>query len=74
MTFWEKTKLFKAWYIVAMLGNLCSIFGSLFMIFSENFHTGTVEAFVGLGAFFTWCSITKYMANTGDFYIINRTF
>lgn len=33
-----------------------------------------MEQFIGLGAFCTWCSITKYLANTEDFYVIQRTF
>lgn len=74
LSFWEKAKLFKAWYIVSLTGNLCSIFGSLFVIFSGYFELGFGETFIGLGAFCTWCSISKYLANTEDFYIIQRTF
>ena len=74
LSFWEKVKLFKAWYIVSLAGNLCSIFGSLFVIFAEYFPLGYAEAFIGIGAFCTWCSITKYLANTEDFYVIIRTF
>ena len=55
---------------MSLIGNLCSIFGSLFVIFSCFFDTGYAETFIGLGAFCTWSSITKYLANTEDFYII----
>ena len=57
-----------------MTGNLCSIFGSLFVIFAEFFPLGYAEIFIGIGAFCTWSSITKYLANTKDFYVIMRTF
>jgi len=74
LSFWEKFRLFKMWYLVAMLGNLCSIFGSIFVIFSEYFYLGYAEIFIGIGAFCCWSSITKYLANTEDFYVILRTF
>ena len=74
LSFWEKAKLFKAWYIVSLLGDLCCIFGSLFIIFPEQFTLGYCEVFIGIGAFCTWSSITKYLSNTGDFYVIMRTF
>lgn len=74
LSFWEKARLFKAWYIVSLMGDLFLIFGSLMVIFAEEFTLGYSEVFIGLGAFCTWCSITKYLANTEDFYVILRTF
>ena len=67
-------RLFKAWYLVTMIGNLCTIIGTLFEIFSTVFPMGYAQLFIGLGAFCTWCSITKYLANTEEFYVIIRTF
>lgn len=43
-------------------------------MFAEQFTLGYAEVFIGLGAFCTWSSITKYLANTEDFYVILRTF
>lgn len=74
LSFSEKMKLFKAWYIVTLIGNLCSIFGSIFVIFANYFPLGYSEIFIGLGAFCTWSSVTRYLANTEDFYVILRTF
>ena len=74
LSFWEKVKLFKAWYIITITGNLCSIFGTLFAIFQPAFSLGIAELFIGLGAFCTWSSIVKYLANTEDYYVITRTF
>lgn len=59
---------------MSLAGNLCSIFGSLFYIFPVPFFLGYTEIFIGIGAFCTWCSIVKYLANTEDFYVISRTF
>ena len=59
---------------MSLTGNLCSIFGSIFVIFCQYFSTGSAEAFIGLGAFCTWASIVKYFSNTGDYYVITRTF
>ena len=58
---------------MSLTGNLCSIFGSIFYIFPVPFTLGITEIFIGIGAFCTWCSITKYLANTEDFYVISRT-
>ena len=74
LSIWEKLKLFKAWYLISMTGNLASIFGSTFVIFSDYFALGFSEIAIGFGAFCTWCSITKYLANTEELYVINRTF
>lgn len=38
------------------------------------FPIGYAEIFIGFGAFFTWCSIVKYLSNTEDYYVITRTF
>ena len=74
LTFWEKIKLFKAWYLVSLTGNLCTIFGTAMLIWQQYFALGIAEIFVGLGAFCTWCSIVKYLANTEDYYVIARTY
>ena len=74
LTAWEKLKLFKVWYVVSFLGDIFLIFGSTFKIFPNVFTMGYSEIFVGLGAFCIWSSVTKYLANTEDFYVIVRTF
>ena len=74
LSFWDKLKLFKAWYLVSLTGNLCTIFGTLFTIFQSYFTLGIAELFIGFGAFCTWCSIVKYLANTEDYYVIARTY
>ena len=72
--FWEKIQLFKAWYIVSMVGDIMLIIGCTIMIFADIFLVGYAEVFIGIGSLCIWSSITKYLANTGDFYVIVRTF
>ena len=74
LSFLEKAKLFKLWYVVSMTGNLCTIFGSIMLVLSNDFELGYAEVFVGFGAFCSWSSITKYLGNTQHFNIIMRTF
>ena len=74
LSFTEKLKLFKIWYLVAMCGNLCTIFGSVMLLLSNKFELRYSEVFLGFGAFCTWSSITKYLSNTKNFSIIMRTF
>ena len=74
LSVWEKLKLFKAWYIVSLLGDLFLIFGCMFTIFANEFMLGYAEIFLGLGTMCIWSSITKYLANTEEFYVILRTF
>jgi len=37
MTFSDKMKLFKKWYIVTLLGDLCIIFGTLYFSLADFF-------------------------------------
>ena len=61
-------------YLVALLGDLCLVFGCIMMILSNNFNLYIGELFIGAGAFCIWVSITKYLANTKGFFVIMRTF
>ena len=74
LSFWEKLKLFKMWYLVSMVGNLCTIFGSIMFLISDVFDLSNSELLIGAGAFCTWASITKYLRNTESMNIIMRTF
>ena len=74
LSFWEKAKLFKMWYFVSMIGNLCTIFGSVMFLMSDVFEISNSELLIGAGAFCTWSSITKYLRNTQSLNVIMRTF
>ena len=62
------------WYVVSMVGNLCTIFGSVMFLMSGTFVRSNSEILIGFGAFCTWASITKYLRNTESLNIIMRTF
>ena len=74
LSFSEKIRLFKMWYVVSMVGNLCTIFGSVMFLMSGTFVRSNSEILIGFGAFCTWASITKYLRNTESLNIIMRTF
>ena len=59
---------------MAIVGNFFSICGTIMVIFPGSFTLGYAEVCIGIGAFCTWSSITKYLSNTEDLYVINRTF
>ena len=73
LSFSDKMKLFKKWYLVALVGDLCIIFGTLFYSFSNIFRLAMSEMIIGIGAFLVWISIVKYFENTKNHYTILRT-
>lgn len=64
LSIFEKLRLFNVMYLIALVGNLFTIFGSILNLLSNYFPLGTGEVFIGAGAFCAWVSITKYLANT----------
>jgi hypothetical protein len=56
----DKLALFKKWYIVAFLGDLCIICGTLFFLGSDIYHLKLAELLIGFGTFLIWVSIVKY--------------
>jgi hypothetical protein len=70
----EKMQLFNKWSVVTLIGNLFTIFGSSFYIFSRFFNSKLIEIFIGFGCFFSWVSIIRYLENTRQFSVITRTF
>jgi hypothetical protein len=73
LTFSDKMKLFKKWYLVALVGDLCIIFGTLFYSCSNIFRLAMSEMIIGIGSFLVWLSIVKYFENTKNHYTILRT-
>ena len=70
----EKMSLINKWAIVALVGNLMTLFGCIFYLLEGVFYLATIEIFLGFGCFCTWCSFTRYFENTKDFNLISRTF
>ena len=59
---------------MSSIGNLFTIFGSIFFLADEYFPSYRVEEFLGFGCLITWASITRYFSNTRDYALISRTF
>lgn len=74
ISFWDKYRLFNKWSVVSAIGNLLTIFGSIFYICNKWFPYYQAEHFLGFGCFLTWISITRYINHTKDYALIHRTF
>lgn len=70
----EKFNLFNKFSITILIGNLFTIFGSIFYLLQIYFSAKIMEGFMGFGCFFTWISVIRYFQNTAKFTIITRTF
>ena len=60
----DKFGLVNKWAIVSLIGNLLTMFGSIFYIMSGVFLLTTVNMFLSCGCFCTWVSFTRYYENT----------
>ena len=69
----EKLKLFNKWSIAILVGNLFTIFGSVFYIMQKHFFQEEISVFIGFGCFFTWISTMRYFSYTKEFSIITIT-
>jgi len=56
----EKLNIFNKYSIAILIGNLFTIFGSLFYLMQQYFNAKVMEGFMGFGCFFTWVSIIRY--------------
>lgn len=70
----EKLRLFNKYSITILIGNLFTIFGSIFYLTQVFFSAKLIEGFIGFGCFFSWLSIIRYFQNTAQFSVITRTF
>jgi hypothetical protein len=66
--------LFNKFSIVILIGDIFTIFGSIFYLTQVFFGAKTIEAFIGFGCFFAWLSVLRYFQNTAQFSVITRTF
>lgn len=60
----QKLQLFNKWSITILIGNIFTIFGSLFYLTQIFFPAKLIEVFIGFGCFFSWLSIIRYFQNT----------
>jgi hypothetical protein len=69
----EKLSLVKIWYIIVLVGDVCLILGTIFIIIGQEYPMALSEIFVGFGTFCIWASVTKYLSATDDYSLVMRT-
>ena len=67
-----KLKFFNFWVVVALLGNLCQLFGSLSTILDDMF-IATTETLLGFGCFFAWVTAVGDLQHNSVAYTIMST-
>ena len=67
-----KLKFFNFWVIVALLGNLCQLFGALSTLMDDMFLK-TSETLLGFGCFFAWVTAVGYLQHNSVAYTIIST-
>ena len=67
-----KLKFFNFWVIVALLGNLCQLFGALSSLMDDLF-VKTSETLLGFGCFFAWVTAVGYLQHNSVAYTIIST-
>jgi hypothetical protein len=73
LAFRDKADLFNKWYLFMCVGNLCTIFGSIFYILSPFFLMNKIELMIGLGCAINWISVCRYFALSRQYSLISRT-
>jgi len=69
----DKLTLYNKWNILMALGNLNTIFGSLFFLMSSFFYFYQIEVSIGLGCAFNWFALARYFALSQSYSVIMRT-
>lgn len=70
----QKMKLLDYWTICIILGNLSHIFGLFFFISAHDLiNVKSMDQLIGLGTFFIWLSLTKYLQYSKKLYTLPAT-
>jgi len=69
----DKANLFNKWYGFMCIGNLFTMFGSIFYILSTYFNLNQIELLIGLGCAINWISVCRYFALSRQYSLISRT-
>lgn len=69
----DKLKLFSAWSLVTIMGDILLITGSLFLMLNTRTVSQKGEIILGLGAMLTWFSLLKFYQNLKGYNIIANT-
>ena len=73
LSFSDKMRLFNKWSIISLIGNLCTMFGSITYLFPASFLFQTTESMLGLGCALNWISVTRYFSHSRQYSLITRT-
>ena len=60
----DKASLFNKWSLFLAIGNLFTLFGSIFFILSPYFMLSQIELFIGMGCAINWIGICKYFSHS----------
>ena len=69
----EKAKLFSYWSIIILVSNIFQMTGAVMSLFRGPVPLGSLELFIGIGAFLCWVSITKYIEHSPHLSFFSRT-
>ena len=64
--FQKKKKKFNYWILIVIIGNIAQIFGSGLCLVNTD-YIFFVEAFVGIGCFFAYINLIKYIASYSNY-------
>ena len=73
LNFQDKLALFNKWSILSFVGNLCTIFGSIFYLCSTTFAMSDTEVLIGIGCATNWLAVLRYFSHSPQYSIIMRT-
>ena len=69
----EKLRFFDIWIVFTVIGNLCQLIGAFLSVYDREVVQTTHEALIGLGCFWAWISVLKFLNPTSQSYTIINT-
>ncbi len=73
LAFLDKASLFNKWNLFLAVGNLFTMFGSIFYMLSPYFEIRMIQLMIGLGCAINWIGMCRYLAHSQQYSIISRT-
>lgn len=73
LNFWDKASLFSIWEVVGFIGNLFTIFGTLFYLLSNQFKYSDAELLLGFGIFLIWIKTIRFFDGTHPYDLMIKT-
>ena len=73
LKFWDKAKLINKFSIIALVGNLFQILGSIFYYVQQVREVGFGEIMIGIGCLCAWSTLPRYFFYSQRYSLILRT-